>query len=237
MSDKIIMQEHKMGQDAAIYHQGAWTYELFCRAEDAPGHVANYLSQELCGKDVLDVGCGTGRYLNLLAPFVRGYIGLDCSADQLAIARKKAEAEIHQNTVLIHRTAEQSGLPPQWVDACLATWVIESIRDPVAQERALAEMNRVLRRPGSVYVVENSGDSEFEDIIRREPDISTTKQTKSWLLNQGFEQMKTIESYFLFPSRDQARNVFSSIWGEGIANRITDRKINQTINIYRRIFP
>jgi ubiquinone/menaquinone biosynthesis C-methylase UbiE len=233
MDNNISKPEHKMEADCAIYHENALIYDLFSRAEDARGCVAEYLAEELRGKRVLDIGCGTGKYLTVIAPIAKQYIGIDCSKEQLKIAKTKAEQ--FSNTSLIQGYAQQTGLCQGRIDAVLSAWVLESIRNVPMQDRILAEMNRVLRNQGAIYVVENSGESEFEDIIRRTPDISTTKENQTWLLYHGFEQVKRFESYFLFDSAEQARMVFSTIWDQTIASRIKDRRINQNINIYKKV--
>lgn len=61
---------------------------------DWPGEIEFYceLVEEVGKPDrsLLDVGCGTGRVLLRLAPFLSRAVGLDLSADMLAIARQKA---------------------------------------------------------------------------------------------------------------------------------------------------
>ncbi len=48
---------------------------------------------ELEDKDVLlDLGCGTGRMLSDVAPFIRRGVGLDCSPLRLALARGRSDA-------------------------------------------------------------------------------------------------------------------------------------------------
>jgi ubiquinone/menaquinone biosynthesis C-methylase UbiE len=233
MSGYIIKSGHKMEQGAAIYHTQAPAYELFSKAEDAPSFVAEYLTKELVGKNVLDVGCGTGKYLGTIASVANRYIGLDCSMEQLKIAKEKSRQ--HSNVLLIRSFAQQTGLGSACMDAVICAWVLDSIRNTQMQNQVLEETNRVLRKQGAFYVVENTGDCEFEDIIRRKPDISTTKQTGDWLLYNGFDLVKTLESYFLFSSFNQAKEVFSTIWNENIAQRVKDRKINHNINIYKKV--
>jgi ubiquinone/menaquinone biosynthesis C-methylase UbiE len=233
MRNKINLLEHRMGQDADIYHKYAYTYDLFSRAEDASGTIANYLKQKLKGKSVLDIGCGTGKYLKELAPYVAQYTGLDCSLDQLALAKQKSQP--YSNVSLIHNMAWNTELSSCSMDSVIACWILESIRDQQNQNQVLKEMNRVLKKEGSFYVIENTGDSEFDQIIKREPDISTTAQTREWLLSNGFNQVQNIHSYFQFSSLKEARNVFSTIWGKEIADRVQNEKIEHNISIYEKV--
>jgi SAM-dependent methyltransferase len=64
--------------------------------------------QRVCGQfkgpiDALELGCGTGRYFSAL-PNVRHLVGLDASADMLAMARRpyRAEAITAEKITLIH---------------------------------------------------------------------------------------------------------------------------------------
>jgi ubiquinone/menaquinone biosynthesis C-methylase UbiE len=223
-------EQHRMAEGASIYHQNAAVYDLFAQAEDAPGYVALFLKQRLANRDVLDVGCGTGKYLSFLAPVAKSYIGLDVSADQLNIAHSRARN--HKNASLRCIDALRIDLASQSVDAIIATWVLESIREPGKKQVVLEGMKRLLKPGGTIYLVENSGESEFETIIRRNPDISTTIQNRDWLLSQGFQQIKSWESYFEFNSKEEAHSVFQTIWGSQIASRITNRRINHGIKIY-----
>ena len=90
MTTKKEVLNHRMMSGADIYSEHSLTYELFSRAEDFPNFVGEYLKERLSNKVVLDIGCGTGKYLNLLAPITNEYLGLDCSQEQLMVASKKA---------------------------------------------------------------------------------------------------------------------------------------------------
>jgi SAM-dependent methyltransferase len=104
------------------------------------------------GLDVLDVGCGTGDFLRLLAPLVSPgkAIGLDLSETMIAEAVQRS-AENLEN--LSFRVGSALELPFQAgsFDRILATQVLLHIPDPW---RALAEMKRVLAPSGLLCVTE-----------------------------------------------------------------------------------
>lgn len=107
----------------------------------------------LCtGLNVLDVGCGTGDFLRLLAPIVAPgeAVGLDLSETMIAEARKRSAENIEN---LSFRVGSALDLPFQVgsFDRILATQVLLHIPDPW---RALAEMKRVLAPSGVISISE-----------------------------------------------------------------------------------
>jgi ArsR family transcriptional regulator len=102
---------------------------------------------------LLDAGTGTGRMLELLAPFIERGVGVDVSAEMLAIARDRlARAGIHHCQV---RLADVFHLPfatdaPSF-DAVLFHQVLHYLDDPQA---AIIDAARVLRPGGRLLVAD-----------------------------------------------------------------------------------
>jgi arsenite methyltransferase len=102
------------------------------------------------GDCILDVGCGPGFYVTELLDVVgrNGLaVGVDGSADMLAVAAKRAEG--HDNVELHEADATALPVPDGSFDRALSVQVLEYVRDVPA---ALAEMRRVLRAGGRVLV-------------------------------------------------------------------------------------
>lgn len=130
------------------------------------------------GLNVLDVGCGTGDFLRLLAPLISPgrAVGLDLSETMIAEAVQRS-AQSGEN--LSFRVGSALELPFQAgsFDRVLATQVLLHIPDPW---KALSEMKRVLTPSGMICVTEidwgtvvlHSSDSElgrrFSDLACRE---------------------------------------------------------------------
>jgi len=101
------------------------------------------------GARVLDVGCGTGAFLEALAreaPTVR-MTGVDPSTSMLAVARRR----LGQGPVLACAAAERLPLPDASQDLVVSTNAFHYFREP---ERALGEMRRVLDPAGRLVVTD-----------------------------------------------------------------------------------
>ena len=224
--------QHKMMQGASIYHEKARVYDAFSQAEDYPCLIVKFLEPRVKDRIVLDLGCGTGKYLKLLAHLTQKYYALDYSKEQLSIAMDKAKSQA--NVYFLQSSAQKIDLPEQSIDVVLATWVFGTILDLETRAKALLEAKRVLKKDSLVYVIENESGCEFEDVIRRSPDISTTEEIKEWLLSKNFVKKLIFETYFQFPSLESARDIFSEIWGEYAGLRISSAKIKHNIAVYEK---
>jgi ubiquinone/menaquinone biosynthesis C-methylase UbiE len=205
-------------------------YQRFSQAEDAPGKVAALLRPRAAGRDVLDVGCGTGKYLALLAGAARRYVGVDLSAEALEIARLGAPAGAE--VTLLCGSAEKIDLPDNSVDFSFATWVLGTILEEERRGKVLAECIRVLRSGGEMLLVENDVGGEFEEIRGRSPDASRTRAYNCWLEAHGFRAIERCTTHFQFSSADEAREVLGSIWGESCAVKVKYARIEQRLVIY-----
>jgi arsenite methyltransferase len=102
------------------------------------------------GDRVLDVGCGPGFYITELLEAVGregAVVGVDISADMLAVAAKRAAG--HGNVEFHEAGATSLPVPDASFERAVCIQVLEYVRDVPA---ALAEMHRVLRPGGRMLV-------------------------------------------------------------------------------------
>jgi arsenite methyltransferase len=102
------------------------------------------------GDRVLDVGCGPGFYITELLEAVGregAVVGVDISADMLAVAAKRAAG--HGNVEFHEAGAASLPVPDASFERAVCIQVLEYVRDVPA---ALAEMHRVLRPGGRMLV-------------------------------------------------------------------------------------
>ncbi len=100
---------------------------------------------------LLDIGTGTGRMLEALAPHARSALGIDLSREMLAIARDRlAKAGLHHCQL---RRADMYSLPFPGgsFDTVLIHMVLHYAEEPVS---AILEAARVLRPGGTLLVVD-----------------------------------------------------------------------------------
>lgn len=104
---------------------------------------------------LLDAGTGTGRMLELLAPYIGHGVGVDVSPEMLAIARDRLErAKIHHCQVRlsdVYRLPFAADAPEQGFDAVLFHQVLHYLDDPQA---AVIDTARVLRPGGRILIAD-----------------------------------------------------------------------------------
>ena len=99
---------------------------------------------------LLDVGTGTGRIVELLAPRVRSAIGVDLSREMLAVARDRIGYAGRQ-VALRHGNMYALPLPDASADLVTLHLVLHYAEDP---EAAIVEAARALRPGGRMIVVD-----------------------------------------------------------------------------------
>ena len=220
-------------EKSRIYYAEAEIYDSFAQAEDAPGLVLSVLKPLVAGKMVLDLGCGTGKYLELLAPHAAHITGIDAAAAQLAIAARRTEGIA--NVSLLAGDALDAALPSASYDIVLACWMLGTIADEAKQKAILGRCEGLLSPGGSLVLVENAEGSEFEDIRGRVNDPQLrTRRYNEWLNARGFRETNSLDSWFEFKSRAEAQDHFAAIWGEDKRPRIASHRIGHKIAIYQK---
>ena len=218
-------------KDSKAYYENNDYYEIFSIAEDYENKVANYLTDVSKDKVILDAGCGTGKFLKSLETNSKQYIGIDLSENQLSKAKIKSS---NSNSNFICSDLSNIPLKDKSIDLIVASWVLGTITNINERNNVLNELKRVLKNNGQILLIENAENSEFERIRGRDKD-NRTKEYNDWILNNGFILDNVINTYFEFKSLVEAKKCFEIIYGNEIASRITNNKIEHKINIYKYI--
>lgn len=115
------------------------------------------------GARVADIGCGSGRWLSVLASLYPAstFVGFDFSPDALAAAREAVGERGLTNVVF-----EQSDVAelPQDVTFDIV-FAVDSIHDQARPRRVLAEVRRVLDASGSFVMIDPALSSNLEDNV------------------------------------------------------------------------
>ena len=129
------------------------------------------------GRTVLDVGCGTGFHLPRFAEDAAEVIGVEPHPSLAALARRRTR-RLTSVTVL-EGLAESLPIPPASVDVVHARWAY--FFGPGC-EPGLAELERVVRRGGTAFVIDNDPTrSTFGAWFRRGyPEVDPVAVERFW---------------------------------------------------------
>jgi ubiquinone/menaquinone biosynthesis C-methylase UbiE len=141
--------------DGAIPSPNIWnhpeTYEVENRAVDPDRRIEAAMRSVLdwSGRDLLDLGCGTGFHLPRWAYDARSVVGVEPNHSLAAIARRRTSRLA--NVTVLEGAAQAVPLPDASVDVVHARWAY--FFGPGC-EPGLAELDRVVRRGGAAVVVD-----------------------------------------------------------------------------------
>jgi ubiquinone/menaquinone biosynthesis C-methylase UbiE len=217
---------YAMPSQKQIYLTEAGQYESLISREDYQANIPRALDEivKVDGLDVLDLGAGTGRLANMLAPRVKSMRAFDLSAHMLEVVRDKLRKSGLKNglaAVADHRAlplASHSAdlMVSGWSVSYLAVWNPASWRDEL--EKWLGEMKRVLR-PSSFIVLFESLGTGVESPIK----LDHLKDFYPWLDEAGF-QSKWIRTDYKFDAVEQSAEIAGFFFGDWMRDRINQNK-------------
>lgn len=188
------------------------------------------------GRDVLDLGCGTGFHLPLFAESAATVTGVEPHPDLVALARRRTrrlpEVTVHQGT------AQAIPLPDSSVDVVHARWAY--FFGPGC-EPGLAELDRVVRRGGAALVIDNDTTrSRFGGWFRRGyphlPDPTTVERFWS---TQGWTRTP-VDMGWRFSTRADLEAVvrieFDATTAEAILAEHEGTEVDYAVNVWSRQF-
>lgn len=137
----------------------AVSYNFFTRREA----VAELIEKDFF-PSVLDIGCGTGDYCELLSAISNQYVGVDFSASMIEQAHERFSSH-PKKPVFKKASAESLPFPDDQFDLVCAIGFIEYFADPGAP---LKEISRVLK-PGGTLVIQSYQVDLFKKVARVSP--------------------------------------------------------------------
>jgi ubiquinone/menaquinone biosynthesis C-methylase UbiE len=185
-----------------IWHH-ADVYEIENRAVDPDGVIekAMLAVRDWDGANVLDLGCGTGFHLPRFAATAAKVVGVEPHGELADAARRRTKdltnVEVRQGT------AQKLPIPDASVDVMHARWAY--FFGPGC-EPGLAELDRVMRRGGTAFVIDNDGSrstfgrwfSQYYPMIKP-PEVERFWTARGWqraALDMGwrFERREDLEA-------------------------------------------
>jgi SAM-dependent methyltransferase len=182
------------------------TYELENRSVDPDGVIEAAMRDVLGGgwdgRDFLDLGCGTGFHLPRWADGARSVVGVEPHPDLAALAARRT-ARLANVTVRTG-TAQAIPLPPASIDVAQARWAY--FFGPGC-EPGLRELDRVVRRGGTAFVIDNdTSRSTFGSWFRRGyPRIDAGEVQRFWT-SHGWRR-RALDVEWRFASRAELEAV------------------------------
>ncbi|QBR92548.1 class I SAM-dependent methyltransferase [Nocardioides euryhalodurans] len=186
-----------------IWHHTA-TYELENRAVDPDGLLEAAMRRlaDWSGRTVLDLGCGTGFHLPRFAEDAAAVVGVEPHPGLAAIARRRTRRL--GNVAVREGLAQSLPVPDASVDVVHARWAY--FFGPGC-EPGLAELDRVVRRGGTAFVIDNDPTrSTFGAWFRRGyPEVDPVAVERFWS-GRGWER-HPLEIRWEFGSREDLEAV------------------------------
>ena len=174
-------------------------YELENLAADPSSRIEAAMRElgDWAGRTILDIGCGTGFHLPVWASSAREVIGVEPHPPLVSLARRRTKRL--KNVSVLKGTAEALPVPDASVDVVHARWAY--FFGP-GSEPGLRELDRVVRRGGTAFVIDNDGSrSTFGGWFRRGyPDVDPDAVARFW--SQHGWSRREIDMGWSFRSRE-----------------------------------
>jgi len=148
-----------------IYQSFADRYDALVRREDYEDHLLPAILKinDLLGRAVIELGAGTGRLTHMISPLVGQLTATDLSFHMLSFGKRFLEKQGQKNTSLTLATHHALPFADKTADLVISGWsfcyAAISSNDgwQSTLEKALAEVQRVLRPGGILMLIESLG--------------------------------------------------------------------------------
>ncbi|HLC77767.1 MAG TPA: class I SAM-dependent methyltransferase [Candidatus Nanoarchaeia archaeon] len=113
---------------------------------------SKYVNLDNC--ELLEVGCGNGRFASLLGPKIKSYSGIEPDKEYLRIAKETTPRNV--NAKYYHGKAEDISITNKKFDVILYAFSWHFIKD---FDKAINEAKRLLKKEGIIVIYEPSKDT------------------------------------------------------------------------------
>jgi ubiquinone/menaquinone biosynthesis C-methylase UbiE len=187
------------------------------------------------GRVVLDVGCGSGFHLPRLASTASHVYGVEPHPGLVRLAARRTRS-LASVTVLAG-TAQDLPLPDRSVDIVHARWAY--FFGP-GSEPGLAELDRVLRRGGAAFVIDNDATrSTFGSWFRRGyPGVDPLAVERFWS-TRGWRRT-SVDVEWRFDSRADLEAVLRIEFARDLADDLLAEhegtSVDYALNLWSKVF-
>jgi SAM-dependent methyltransferase len=212
-------------------------YELENRAADPHGRIESAMAavRGWDGATVLDVGCGTGYHLPRWAATAEQVVGVEPHPPLAALARRRTRRL--GNVTVLAGTAQALPVPEASVDVVHARWAY--FFGP-GSEPGLAELDRVVRRGGAAFVIDNDATrSTFGTWFRRGYPMVDPDAVERFWSTHGW-QRERIDMGWSFATRADLEAVvrieFDRRVAEAVLAEHDGTEVDYAVNLWWRTF-
>lgn len=220
MSDRIDTTSRAQER---VYLEEAEGYDALVSAEDADGNLVRALGElvDVGGKDVVDVGAGTGRVTRVWLERARSVRLVERAAPMLALAEKRLTAMGRKGLSFHVADARALPLADASVDVAVAGWVFGHFRHWMPDgwqaevDTALGEMRRVLRPGGALVILETLGTGHTTPRTHEALDAYF-----DWIERRHGLARRWVRSDYAFDDVETAARVLGPFFGDAFAARV-----------------
>ncbi|WP_245916689.1 class I SAM-dependent methyltransferase [Nocardioides gansuensis] len=228
------MTAHTATPSPNIWHHPA-TYEVENRAADPHGRIEAAMASVATwsGRTLLDLGCGTGFHLPRWAETAASVIGVEPHPSLAALARRRTRRL--QHVEVLEGTAQALPLRDASVDVVHARWAY--FFGPGC-EPGLAELDRVVRRGGSAFVIDNDATrSTFGAWFRRGYPSVDPQEVELFWIRRGWTRIP-VDMGWRFESRADLEAVVRIEFGPEVADEVlashAGTEVDYAVNVWWR---
>lgn len=212
-------------------------YEVENHAVDPDGVIESSMLaiRDWAGTTVLDIGCGTGFHLPRFAATARQVIGIEPHGTLADAARRRTKDL--PNVDVRQGTAQRLPVPDASVDVMHARWAY--FFGPGC-EPGLAELDRVMRRGGTAFVIDNDGSrSTFGRWFSESYPTVKAPEVEAFWAAQGWHRTP-LDMGWRFASRADLESVIRIEFTPADADRIIashpGTEVDYAINLWSKTF-
>ncbi len=219
-----------------IWHHTA-TYELENRAADPDGRIEAAMRSlaDWTGRHFLDLGCGTGFHLPAWARDAARVTGVEPHPALVAIARRRTRSLPHVS--VLQGAAQDLPLADASIDVVQVRWAY--FFGPGC-EPGLVELDRVVRRGGTAFVIDNDATrSTFGGWFRRGyPTVDPEAVERFWS-TRGWRRTP-VDIVWRFDERADLEAVVRIEFAAGLADEILasheGTEVDYAVNLWSKEF-
>lgn len=206
-----------------VYRQAGPRYQQLVDREDYQGNLLPALERiaNPDGRDIYDLGAGTGRLACLLASRARSIRAFDLSPHMLEVAAARLEAGGWRNWSVA--AADHRRIPCEsstadlviagWSLCYLVVWDADNWKSGLAS--GLQESKRLLRENGTLIIIETLGTGNTEPLV-----LEKLAGYFAYLEQEGFRR-SWIRTDYRFQDRDEAQRLVEFFFGAEMLDHLS----------------